>query len=81
MLPLLAPLAKRRIYTTPKGRAPASPTEMQSVADGEIAESIDDALALAAAPGARIVIAGSIYLVGEARATLLDLPRDPPVAL
>jgi dihydrofolate synthase/folylpolyglutamate synthase len=29
----------------------------------------------------RIVVAGSIYLVGHARAHLLGLPEDPPVAL
>jgi hypothetical protein len=28
-----------------------------------------------------VVIAGSLALVGEARALLLGLPRDPPVAL
>jgi len=28
-----------------------------------------------------VVVAGSIVLVGEARGLLLDLPRDPPVAL
>jgi dihydrofolate synthase/folylpolyglutamate synthase len=81
MLALLAPLAKRRIYTTPKGRAPASPHEMQRLAEGEIAESIEAALERVTSPGAHVVIAGSIYLVGEARAALLGLPRDPPVAL
>jgi dihydrofolate synthase/folylpolyglutamate synthase len=81
MLELLAPLAKRRIYTTPKGRAPASPNEMKALADGEIADSLEEALARAISPGARVVVTGSIYLVGEARASLLGLPRDPPVAL
>jgi dihydrofolate synthase/folylpolyglutamate synthase len=28
-----------------------------------------------------VVVAGSLYLVGEARALLLGLPRDPPVSL
>jgi hypothetical protein len=28
-----------------------------------------------------VVVAGSIFLVGEARALLLGLPRDPAVAL
>jgi folylpolyglutamate synthase/dihydropteroate synthase len=28
-----------------------------------------------------VVVTGSIYLVGEVRAHLLELKRDPPVAL
>jgi len=32
-------------------------------------------------PNGVVVVAGSLYLVGEARALLLGLPRDPPVAM
>ena len=35
----------------------------------------------AGAPRLVVVVAGSLVLVGEARALLLGLPRDPPVAL
>jgi folylpolyglutamate synthase/dihydropteroate synthase len=28
-----------------------------------------------------VLVTGSLYLVGEARAVLLGLPRDPPIAL
>jgi folylpolyglutamate synthase/dihydropteroate synthase len=49
-----------------------------------VAANTTDALERArAAVGARglVVVCGSILLVGEARAVLLGLPRDPPVAL
>ena len=84
MLPLLAPLATHRVYVTPSGRAPAPPEEMRAMADGEIAENVPDALIRARAnaeENGRIVICGSLYLVGEARSLLLGVPRDPPVAL
>ncbi len=80
----LAPLAHRRIYTSPKGRQPAPLEALAAIAPGE---SIDDpASAMARAlersdPGDAILVAGSIYLVGEIRAHLLGEARDPPVAL
>jgi dihydrofolate synthase/folylpolyglutamate synthase len=84
MLPILAPHARTRIYATPQGRAPASPSDLIQIANGEAAASADDALAraIAASPqNGLIVVSGSMYLVGEIRATLLGLPRDPAVAL
>jgi hypothetical protein len=48
-----------------------------------LAEDVPAALASARAHAGAglVVIAGSIFLVGEARAHLLGLRRDPPVAL
>jgi hypothetical protein len=66
-----------------RGRAPTDPNELAARHAGEVASSIEDALARAHAryAGELVVIAGSIYLVGQARGVLLGLPRDPPVAL
>ncbi len=83
-LGLLAPLTEARFYTEPKGRAPASPEELTRTAEGIVCTSIDDALAKArAAVGVEglVLVCGSVYLVGEARAKVRGEPIDPPVAL
>jgi dihydrofolate synthase/folylpolyglutamate synthase len=86
MLDALAPSANARIYAAPKGRAPASPSDLRARWPGEEApegrDAITRALALAAAQGGGVVVvAGSIYLVGEIRGALLGIPCDPVVAL
>jgi dihydrofolate synthase/folylpolyglutamate synthase len=84
MLDIVGPLADRRIYTAPKGRAAAPLDEMGARFAGEAvsepAEAIARGLALAG-PGDLVVVAGSIYLVGEVRAALLGITCDPVVAL
>jgi dihydrofolate synthase/folylpolyglutamate synthase len=90
MLDLLAPLARSRVYVAPQGgaRGGVDPARLVARHAGRVAGSLPEAIQLAAAgDGAvsgvpdRVVIAGSLALVGEARALLLGLPRDPPVAL
>jgi dihydrofolate synthase/folylpolyglutamate synthase len=86
MLDALAPSANARIYAAPKGRAPASPSDLGARWPGEQVpegrEAIARALELAAArDGGVVVVAGSIYLVGEIRGALLGIPCDPVVAL
>ncbi len=84
MLDLIAPLAERRVYTQPKGRAPATLEEMSARFSGEMVseprEAIHRALALAD-EGDVVLVVGSIFLVGEVRAELLGLECDPIVAL
>ncbi|MDI3292054.1 Mur ligase family protein [Polyangium sp. 15x6] len=84
MLDVLGPLADRRVYAEPKGRAPAQVTELAARFSGlpvpEPREAITRALAMAG-PSDLIVVAGSIYLVGEVRGELLGLACDPVVAL
>lgn len=84
MLDMLGPLAERRVYTQPKGRAPASLSEMAERFAGEAVNeprvAIYRALELAR-PGDIVLVAGSIFLVGEVRAELLGLACDPIVAL
>jgi dihydrofolate synthase/folylpolyglutamate synthase len=85
MLADLAPLAESRVFVSPRaGARPAvQPQAMAALWKGEAPESSDRGLERAIEPaGAELVIvAGSIVLVGQARALLLGLPIDPPVAL
>ncbi len=84
MLGPLAPLCARRYYTEPKGRPPAALADLRALAPGEaLAEpraAIDRAVA-ESRPGDTVLVAGSIYLVGEIRAHLLGIEADPVIAL
>jgi dihydrofolate synthase/folylpolyglutamate synthase len=94
MLTALAPsFPQGRVYvaaTTMAGanigaaRAPANPNEIVRVRSGVVAADVREALTIAreqAGSSGLVVVCGSIFLVGEARALLLGLERDPAVAL
>jgi len=84
MIDALAPRAPHRVYVAPGGRAAADLHALAARHPGDVAESVEAALVKArvlAGPEGLVVVAGSLFLVGEARAKLLSLPRDPPVAL
>jgi dihydrofolate synthase/folylpolyglutamate synthase len=83
MLGLLRSLAAPRFYVAPGGRAPAEPAALAQIAPGATAPSVESALAAAraAARGGPVLVCGSLYLVGAARARLLGLALDPIVAL
>lgn len=84
MLERVAPRARARVYTAPKGRAPALLADLTHVAPGENVADPIAALARAfdlASPGDTILVTGSLYLVGELRAHLLGLAVDPFIAL
>jgi dihydrofolate synthase/folylpolyglutamate synthase len=93
MIDLLAPITPQRVYVAPvvgtggsigKPRAAAPPDELARRHPGETAPDVESALKRARAlvgQNGTVVVAGSLYLVGEARALLLGLPRDPPVAM
>jgi dihydrofolate synthase/folylpolyglutamate synthase len=88
MLDVLAPVAHRRFYVPAAGasRAAADPHAMANRHAGTVSTSVEQALDLAAAataagPPALRIVCGSLLTVGQARASLLGLPRDPPVAL
>ncbi|MGC4079484.1 MAG: folylpolyglutamate synthase/dihydrofolate synthase family protein [Rubrivivax sp.] len=83
MLDVLARVSAPRFYVAPHGRAPAQPAALAARVEGEAHESLESALAAARRVAGRglVVVCGSLYLVGEARARLLGLPQDPPVAL
>jgi dihydrofolate synthase / folylpolyglutamate synthase len=88
MLDMLAPRATTRLYVRPPanpGLRPAADPELLAARHhGNVASSLDAGIELARATVGRdglVLVTGSIFLVGEARATLLGLPRDPAVAL
>jgi dihydrofolate synthase/folylpolyglutamate synthase len=83
MLRILAPLASKRIYVPLPGaaRTAVDPRAMRDLYAGEVASSVEEALSIARHDDRPVVVAGSMVLVGEVRANLLGLPRDPPVAL
>ncbi len=81
MLAELAPLAASRAFVAPRAgaRAAVEPRAMAALWEGEASASLEAALE----PGGAevVIVAGSILLVGQARAALLGLALDPPVAL
>ncbi|HKY41228.1 MAG TPA: folylpolyglutamate synthase/dihydrofolate synthase family protein [Polyangiaceae bacterium] len=84
MLKRLESVAGHRVFVAPPVRRAVDPYEMSAVHAGEVAEGVPDALARARAlVGQRglVVVTGSIFLVGAARASLLNLPTDPAIDL
>jgi dihydrofolate synthase/folylpolyglutamate synthase len=82
MLDALAPLANSRVYVAPSGasRSAVEPSAMVARHPGAVSASLPEALD-ASRQADLTIVAGSLVLVGQARALLLGLPRDPPVAL
>jgi dihydrofolate synthase/folylpolyglutamate synthase len=84
MLKRLETVAGHRVFVAPPVRRAVDPYEMSAVYAGEVAEGVPDALARARQlVGQRglVVVTGSIFLVGAARASLLNLPTDPAIDL
>ena len=84
MLRRLETVAGHRVYVAPPMSKGVDPHEIAAFVPGEVAGSVGEALARARAlvgPRGVVVVTGSIFLVGAARALLLNLPTDPPVAL
>jgi len=84
MLKRLEHVAGHRVFVAPPMNNAADPAEMRAFAGGEVAPNIEAALERARAlVGQRglVVVTGSTFLVGAARALLLNLPTDPPVDL
>jgi len=84
MVDRVATVSPHRFYVRPSGRAAVDPAMLAERRGGRVEASAMSAVASArAAVGETglVVVCGSILLVGEARAGLLGLERDPPVAL
>ncbi len=80
MLAVLAPHVQRIVYATPRLARAATPAELARAQPGLCARSVSAALQKAkrlAGPGGQVVVAGSIFLVAEARAQLLHVATDP----
>jgi dihydrofolate synthase/folylpolyglutamate synthase len=69
-----------RFYVRPTGRVAVDPALLAGKAMGIPCDSLADAMNARHTAGTKVVC-GSLYLVGEARAALLNLERDPIVAL
>ncbi len=84
MLRRLENVAGHRVYVAPPVAKAVDPREMASFLTGEVANDVGQALDRARAlvgPRGVVVVTGSTFLVGPARALLLNLQSDPPVAL
>ncbi len=84
MLQRLEPVAGHRIYVAPPVPNAEDPYKFAKVLPGRVETSVEVALRTAReAVGSRgvVVVTGSTFLVGAARAYLLNLPSDPAVAM
>lgn len=84
MLKRLASVVGHRIYVAPPVDRAEDPHKYLDILPGEVAPDVPTALARAreiVGIDGVVVVTGSVFLVGAARATLLDLERDPPIAL
>jgi folylpolyglutamate synthase/dihydropteroate synthase len=84
MLERLSNCTGHRVYVAPPIDGAVPPETMQQRFPGEIAPSIPAALDRARSlvgPRGLVVVTGSTFLVGAARAALLGLPCDPAIAL
>jgi dihydrofolate synthase / folylpolyglutamate synthase len=83
MLGPLAERARRIVLTTPASDRARSPEELATLLPGrevEIVPDLGQALESALQPGVRLVICGSIYLIGEVRKRLRERFGVPPPA-
>lgn len=85
MLRRLEQVAGHRVFVAPPiDKQAVDPKIMAGILNGEVADSVQQALVRARAmvgPFGVVVVTGSTFLVGAARAILLGLQPDPPVDL
>jgi len=74
----------RVVFTAPTVRRAESPDRFSQITKGTVARSVRDGLARAtraAGPDGLVVVAGSIFLVAEARGLVKGARTDPPIAM
>ena len=84
MLGALAPHFDAIVYTRPATPRAAEPETLASYSPGEPVRAVPAALARAqalAGTSGTVVVAGSIYLLAEARALALGVRTEPPIAM
>ena len=84
MLAAFDGLVGRRIYAAPSTRRTEPPERLAKIRPGTVARSVRDAVSRAkraAGPDGLVVVAGSIFLVSEARALVKNVRTDPPIAM
>jgi dihydrofolate synthase/folylpolyglutamate synthase len=82
MLQRLEHVAAHRVFVAPPVGTATDPKEMADAVGGEVSESVANALARArelVGPRGVVVVTGSAFLVGAARASLLGLQTDPAI--
>ena len=75
---------ERRIYAAPAIYRSEHPERLSRIRTGTVARGVRDAVnraKRAAGPDGLIVVAGSIFLVSEARALVKNVRTDPPIAM
>lgn len=84
MLAALAPTVDHIVYTRARTKRAAEPSDLVGYARGDVVEDPVEALGRATAIAERhglVVVAGSLYLLGEIRARVLGLAQEPPIAM
>jgi dihydrofolate synthase/folylpolyglutamate synthase len=84
MLQRLEGVAGHRIYVAPPVPGAEDPNLYPRILSGEVASDVASALERArtiVGEKGVVVVTGSTFLVGAARAILLNLPLDPAVAM
>jgi dihydrofolate synthase/folylpolyglutamate synthase len=84
MLRSLAPEVDAVFYARPRLSRAEHPRELKKALAGVATRSVEEALRKArrrAGAGGLVVVAGSIFLVAEARAKLLRVPTDPLIRM
>lgn len=83
MLATLRPHVDALVFAAPPLSRAERPENLAAAFGGEPALSVERAIERARelAGDGEVIVAGSIYLMGEVRARLLGLPRDPPIAM
>ncbi len=74
----------RRVYASSGVHRSDSPDRFAKIRKGSVSRSVRDAVARAkraAGPDGLVVVAGSIFLVAEARAVVKNVRTDPPIAM
>ncbi|KPK16535.1 MAG: hypothetical protein AMJ62_04815 [Myxococcales bacterium SG8_38] len=77
-------IVERRFYAAPPIQRSERPERLAKIRAGTTARSVRDAVARArraAGPEGLVVVAGSIFLVSEARAIVKNVRTDPPIAM
>ncbi len=84
MIRVLGPRFARRVYTSPPGRLATPPVRLAEILAGETIDAPVDALrrSIDVTPrGEVLVVAGSMYLVGQVRSVLCGTDSDPAMGL
>jgi dihydrofolate synthase/folylpolyglutamate synthase len=74
----------RRVYAAPAIYRSEPPARLAKIREGTVGRSVRDAVARArraAGADGLVVVAGSIFLVSEARALVKNVRTDPPIAM